>query len=1126
MPPLPPMPVDGRLRRVLSVSVGSVAAESGAESGKLEPLPFAASQSAALAKALASLGYHGKPALTSDSAEDIGRSVGAAISGADRDDVLVVHILGHGELGETGSVYVVGADGKTHPLTDIEHWLKMVEDFPGRPCTLFLLDLCHSGVAARLPWQLANADGPGQAWVIAASQPDRQAFDGRFTKAVATVLGRLRRGELDIDQSVQCVPIGTVAREIRREVDALGAASGGFRQQVTCSVTDISAQVDVPFFPNPRYRENSRNEVRGQISTALAPFLDDLDEIFDAQHFISRAAGHGPIADHSGVGCFSGRKAELTALTAWMNRDEDGPIRLVTGSAGVGKSALIGVLVCAAHPALRVPTRMLWEQVERVPARVPHMAAAHARQRTLAQVTQSLASQLGFDECATPGELVAKVAQSPTRPLLVVDALDEALEPSALMHELLIPLATKQSADGEFPCRLLIGVRCEPEYSRLREIAEARSGLVDLDRVPDDRLREDLEEYVGKLLRSQPPYGERTYAGARAMFAASVADTLVSRRAGHRWGEFLVAALYTHHLLTAPEPIADLVQAERLGLQVPSELPEVLEVDLRSRRNISFLRAVLAVLAHALGEGMPASLIRAAAPMFAGGQSPSATQTVAALDAARFYLRHTVDTDGTTIYRLFHQGLADYLRQHPVSSSAPAPDEVAGEIARRLLDALPTAGTGAGAGRQWNLAEPYLLRHALQHAEAASMQAELASDGEFLVHADPTLAVPLLISRDTGAPATRTLSAFIDKLAGLIPEDRRFALALAAVRHGDAQTAQRLANPPGLPPLTWQPVWASGREVATPSSDLDDIIRRGRSTGSVTLAELHQAFVRKGLTPGEARSVLRELSEDGVRLTDGATAPVGSEPDPVKTAIAADLPNGHVVVAIRRSGAIESRDLDTGRGVTRWPAIREITTVGELRIGGQVALVASAPEKSWICLDPAAGTSFVDASPYPDVQGKRFGDAGAVGIDLPAFPAARSIVAGGVVEILGLSDGSWILEDHVTRQPLGRLSAPSSRWTWLCAHTPTIGGRPLLATGSAEGALVFWDLTDQRLSAVVRLDGPVEQIIPAGRDRLVLVVGGTLLALKHVQVSVPSAEKAQDLVRNDVSTADVSPAAR
>jgi hypothetical protein len=131
MPPLPPMPVDGRLRRVLSVSVGSVAAESGAESGKLEPLPFAASQSAALAKALASLGYHGKPALTSDSAEDIGRSVGAAISGADRDDVLVVHILGHGELGETGSVYVVGADGKTHPLTDIEHWLKMVEDFPG-----------------------------------------------------------------------------------------------------------------------------------------------------------------------------------------------------------------------------------------------------------------------------------------------------------------------------------------------------------------------------------------------------------------------------------------------------------------------------------------------------------------------------------------------------------------------------------------------------------------------------------------------------------------------------------------------------------------------------------------------------------------------------------------------------------------------------------------------------------------------------------------------------------------------------------------------------------------------------------------------------------------------------------
>ena len=49
---------------------------------------------------------------------------------------------------------------------------------------------------------------------------------------------------------------------------------------------------------------------------------------------------------------------------------------------------------------------------------------------------------------------------------------------------------------------------------------------------------------------------------------------------------------------------------------------------------------------------------------------------------------------------------------------------------------------------------------------------------------------------------------------------------------------------------------------------VDDLIRRGRSQGHLSLAELRTAFDQAGLTPAEGRSILRELSEAGVRLAN------------------------------------------------------------------------------------------------------------------------------------------------------------------------------------------------------------------------------------------------------------------
>jgi RNA polymerase primary sigma factor len=66
----------------------------------------------------------------------------------------------------------------------------------------------------------------------------------------------------------------------------------------------------------------------------------------------------------------------------------------------------------------------------------------------------------------------------------------------------------------------------------------------------------------------------------------------------------------------------------------------------------------------------------------------------------------------------------------------------------------------------------------------------------------------------------------------------------------------------------------SADEAST--THVDDLIQRGRSQGHLSLAELRTAFDEAGLTPAEGRSILRELSEAGVRLANELTDKPGA----------------------------------------------------------------------------------------------------------------------------------------------------------------------------------------------------------------------------------------------------------
>jgi hypothetical protein len=92
------------------------------------------------------------------------------------------------------------------------------------------------------------------------------------------------------------------------------------------------------------------------------------------------------------------------------------------------------------------------------------------------------------------------------------------------------------------------------------------------------------------------------------------------------------------------------------------------------------LRPVLASLARALGDGMPRSVLRRAATAFLPERlaiSRELTEEAVrdTLSLAHPYLRIGVDeASGEKLYRLFHQGLADYLRARPYPD-APVLDD-------------------------------------------------------------------------------------------------------------------------------------------------------------------------------------------------------------------------------------------------------------------------------------------------------------------------------------------------------------------------------------------------------------------------------------------------------------------
>ncbi len=138
---------------------------------------------------------------------------------------------------------------------------------------------------------------------------------------------------------------------------------------------------------------------------------------------------------------FTGRDAATAAVVGHLTAAEaPRGFLFVTGGPGSGKSALLGRIVTLADPLMRQSTSARFRaEACMLPVGMVDVAV-HARGRTLPDIVAEIAEAVGTPttDAAT---LLSELRERQQRLTVVVDALDEAAEPTEITGGLLIQLA-------------------------------------------------------------------------------------------------------------------------------------------------------------------------------------------------------------------------------------------------------------------------------------------------------------------------------------------------------------------------------------------------------------------------------------------------------------------------------------------------------------------------------------------------------------------------------------------------------------------------------------------------------------------------------------------------------------
>ncbi|MFG6504046.1 AAA family ATPase [Microbacterium sp. P05] len=1018
-----------------------------------QDLDGAGEVAAAVAEQLKGIGYavrlHSEP-----TAEELGAHVESLVHSGAADDLRIVHVISHASVSPSiDKLHIIGRDSTAHPGAIVERWLEAVE-FSQSPPTLFVLDTCFAGKSTTVPWDDKRGNTEPRAVVLAASAWDDRAYEFRLSKAVTSLLSD--PDAIDAFPSLPHLKWDLVARTLRDRIAELAEGTGypQFPTSTPLDPTVVDLDRFAPFFPNPHYLPPSPAEAaRDAAPVAVAPFVDGVD----VGHFLTRALAHQHT--DSSPGLFRGRDDQLSNLSQWLDHDSPNDrIRIVTGDPGSGKSALLGVLVCSMLEPLRQPTARAWQHLPVVPSPLKRAAAVHARGRGLLEIVHTIAEQLGLSSAmerniekgarSVVAALVDAVGEAPRPATIVVDAIDESPEASQIVRQLLIPLASDRR-NASATCRLLIGTRSGPNWPAAEPIIElARiDQVIDLSAVSTLVLRSDLFAYVRDALTADAQWGQQ-HSRYAEIAADQVSRKLALSHDTESWGEFLVAGLFVDHLARNVAP--DNEHALSAALEgIPQSLPDVLELQLQNEDGESS-RLLLTAFSLAKGEGIPLSLAGRIAATLAGDDLWTAEEAARVRDRIIFYLRATPDTDGTSLYRPFHEGIARHLVARLVQTDLSKVLDVVMD-SRRLGGAL-----------QWADAPPYLQRHLLEHARDAGRAGELLQDPEVLVLVDPAAIQRLVAPRSERAWSPPPAYGLV-RLAGTTPHQRRDLLMLAAIEDGDHELSHAL-QAHASNQSSWDPTWTilgTKVRVVDAESKLEDWI-----TTTALLPSTESARVVTGHESGLLR-VWDVMSRELV----GGTVDRGSAV--VSLALAA-VEESYVAAIGRIDGSVGVSDLRTGRQISAFSTGgKAVSTLRTVPHGVHFIVYA-------LTVD---GSAFEWRSDTEQVRRIPPGE-------FPFRAIATGVMDGVPHTVTGDDRGNVRVWKRGTSTPLSVVSGHAAQIRALsCAR---VGGRLVAVAGDARGGLTAWDVTHgtELARSPSGHDGAISSITCATVDGTAVVVSG------------------------------------
>lgn len=763
------------------------------------------------------------------------------------------------------------------------------------------------------------------------------------------------------------------------------------------------------------------------------------------RHWLPRSRGVA-VAGEGGYR-FRGRHAALHRLVGALDHPvPSGRPLILTGSPGVGKSAVLGRLVTTADPVLR---RELPPDDVAVLASLGSIACAvHAKGKNALDVTSEIARAVGVGLPAAPVDLVPAVrdhlADNRARFNLIVDALDEAADPEQarlLVRDVLMPLARIGHGVG---VQVVVGTRRADAAGSLLDEFGADSDVIDLDG-PDYFTESDLVDYAEVTLRllGDPRPGNPYQDGATARpMAARIAR--FARR------NFLVAGL-----VARKHALVDVVAADPAATAVAGDMASALNDYLNGLPPVGgdSARLLLTALAYAEPPGLSPQLWRIAVSALGGTATEEDLRRFARSAGAGFLVEST--NPGGSSYRLFHQALNEEL--------------VAGRTGDQ--ECLVTRWAACGRATGWAAAPGYLRRFLAGHAAQVGLLDGLVADDDFMLHAElgRVLRVgdsvttelgrarvellrrtPAAITADAGARAA--LFSVVDRLDDLGATVSVDGAPYHAVwAHARPRQERTVLEGHSQAVYDVCPVLVEGRHLLASAGEDGDVRFWDPLTNqSERVLHCHDDCVR-GLCALRAggETLLATAGHDGtVRLWDPISGQMAHEmrehAEWVRNICAIPGPDGDLLASAGDDRTVRIWDPVTGAllrtltGHTGW-----VTAVTHVPANDR-ELVASAGYDGTVRLwDPTTGQALL----------RLVGHTGWV----TTLHAVRT--ATGVLIASAGYDGTVRLWDPVTGVESGRFEN-SGPMTDLCTIDAP-GGRLLVATGE-DGAIRIWDVATGR----------------------------------------------------------------